>query len=210
MRPPYPPEAAPHRSDRPEHPRPGPGRDRLGRFGLYLFLVSLTMFFAGGVVAYLLVRFRGAASGLEDASIRIPPTLWASTALLIVSAGTAHFAGRAARRDRTRSAHIAIIATFALGLLFVLVQIPALIGLLESHHNPGRSIPGLYGLAFTLVLLHALHVLAGMIPLAGLTLRTVRGHLTDHQHNRVRGLATYWHFLDVVWIALFATFLLTA
>ena len=208
MRPPYPSDAGPFRFDGSDPPS-GPGRGQLGRFGLYLFLASLTMFFAAGLAAYLLVRFKGIASTLEDASIRVPAELWVSTVVLLISGVTAHLAGRAARRARMRAAGKAVLLTFGLGLLFVGVQVPSLVELLGAHYRAGRVIPGLYGLSFTLILLHALHVLGGMVPLGVLSYRAVRGGLAKDQASRVHTVGIYWHFLDVVWLALFGTFLLT-
>lgn len=68
----------------------------------------------------------------------------------------------------------------------------------------------LEGLLFILILLHALHFVAGMAALTVVTRRGLRGRYDHEYHGGVRMCALYWRFLDVVWIALFGTFLLTA
>jgi len=68
----------------------------------------------------------------------------------------------------------------------------------------------LEGLLFVLILLHALHFLAGMIALTAVTVRGLMGRYDHEYHGGVRMCALYWRFLDVVWIALFGTFLFTA
>lgn len=68
----------------------------------------------------------------------------------------------------------------------------------------------LEGLLFVLILLHALHFVAGMIGLTVVTVRGLAGRYDHEYHGGVRLCAVYWRFLDVVWIALFGVFLLTA
>ena len=66
----------------------------------------------------------------------------------------------------------------------------------------------MWAVLFCFVLLHAAHVLGGIIYLAVVTVRAYRG-VYDHEHFvGVRHAALYWHFLDVVWILMFGTFLL--
>jgi heme/copper-type cytochrome/quinol oxidase subunit 3 len=68
----------------------------------------------------------------------------------------------------------------------------------------------LEGILFVLILLHALHFVAGMIALTIVTVRGLKGRYDHEYHGGVRMCAFYWRFLDVVWLALFGTFLLTA
>ncbi|HEX6985289.1 MAG TPA: cytochrome c oxidase subunit 3 [Planctomycetaceae bacterium] len=70
--------------------------------------------------------------------------------------------------------------------------------------------PRLEGLVFVLILLHALHFIAGMVGLTVVTVRGLAGRYDHEYHGGVRLCAVYWRFLDVVWIALFGAFLVTA
>lgn len=74
--------------------------------------------------------------------------------------------------------------------------------------EPPREIR-LQGLFFVLILLHALHFVAGMIALTIVTRRGLAGRYDHEYHAGVKLCARYWRFLDVVWIALFGTFLAT-
>lgn len=84
----------------------------------------------------------------------------------------------------------------------------------EASGFPVRNRPvatlRLEGLLFVLILLHALHFVAGMIALTVVTRRGLAGRYDHEYHGGVRMCALYWRFLDVVWIALFGTFLITA
>jgi cytochrome c oxidase subunit III len=65
----------------------------------------------------------------------------------------------------------------------------------------------LYGMIFFFVLVHAAHVLGGMIYLAIVTHRALDGRYDHENYVGVKHAAMYWHFLDVVWLLMFGTFL---
>ena len=67
----------------------------------------------------------------------------------------------------------------------------------------------MFGLTFCLIAIHVGHVLGGLIPLSFLAIRTFVHKLGIEQMPMVRGCASYWHFLELVWLAMFAAFLLT-
>ena len=67
----------------------------------------------------------------------------------------------------------------------------------------------LEGLLFTLILVHALHFVAGMVALSIVTWRGLHGRYDHEYHAGVKLCAVYWRFMDVVWIGLFAIFLAT-
>ena len=65
---------------------------------------------------------------------------------------------------------------------------------------------GIYGsVFFTLTGMHGLHVTGGVITLFVVALRAAMGHFSAHNHFAVEGTVLYWHFVDVVWILLYAT-----
>ena len=73
---------------------------------------------------------------------------------------------------------------------------------------PQQRTSRLWGLLFFFVLVHAAHVIGGMIYLAVVTIKGHKGYY-DHEHFvGVRHAALYWHFLDIVWIFMLSTFVL--
>ena len=78
-----------------------------------------------------------------------------------------------------------------------------------SRANVERAESRLEGLFFVLILLHALHFVAGMVALTLVARRGLAGRYDHEYHAGVKLCARYWRFLDVVWIALFGTFLAT-
>jgi cytochrome c oxidase subunit 3 len=179
------------------------------RFGMRLFLVSLSVLFIAGVVGYLIIRGQGQISEPAE-PIALPSGLWVSTAVLLVSGWTIHRANRQARSNETGSLKLYLGATFVLSVLFVGIQAPSLVALLGIHRAAlAEHSFNLYGISFALIGIHAAHVLGGMLPLGRLFARVWRGGVGRHLQPSIHLCAIYWHFLDVVWVALFALLLFT-
>jgi heme/copper-type cytochrome/quinol oxidase subunit 3 len=175
--------------------------------GMWLFLASLFMLFAAGLLGYVVIR-----NSVQNVNqhVHLPGILWLSTAMVLgVSIALARALG-ALRRER-RPAFLAWVRiSLLLALGFLAVQAPAMVMLLAQHRGLKQQHVALYGLVFFLILLHALHVVGGMVALILINLRGSRG-VYDHEHYLpMRHAAMYWHFLDAVWIILFLTFLATA
>lgn len=173
--------------------------------GMVVFLVSLGMFFAVGIVCFLLYRLTSSASAGMD-PLNLPPALWLSTAVLAATAWGVQQSLSAARQGLMPLLYRWLKRTWVLALLFILIQAPALVELLRVHQvyvQDGRA--GIYGMTFALVLLHVLHVLGGMVPLSILVWRAHQQRLHRDSLPFVQSCAAYWHFLEVVWLVLVIT-----
>lgn len=208
LAPPHPPRHRPA-PDRPPLPNPR----RVGTFGMFLFLAALGMLFAASILGYILIRLRIANPTLDPATgdpvrpamelgaIDIPLILWLSTALMVVSSITLHWAGLSVVIERQRNFRRGMTLTFVLGLLFLIVQGPALAELVQRQAVTDNV--RLYYLALVLIVLHGLHVIGGLIPLGVLVRNAFLGKY-DHEHSHpVTLFAMYWHFLLIVWIVMF-------
>jgi cytochrome c oxidase subunit III len=174
---------------------------RAGLMAIYLFLAALGMLFVAGMLGYVLVRTR---VGVQNVTIHWPPGLWLSTALILISSFTMHRAVQCIREERQRAFRRYLVATLALALGFVAVQGPSLWQLLSEHEvQKTRGLP-IYGLIFFLVLLHALHVVGGIVALARVNLGALSLRYDHERFEPVRYAAVYWHFLDGVWIVMFS------
>ena len=186
-----------------------PDPNPMVRFGMRLFLVSLSILFIAGVVGYLIIRGQGHIP--EPArEIALPFGLWISTAVLLISGWTIRQANRCGRANENDGLRAYLCATFVLSVLFVAIQTPSLIALLGIHRAAlAEHSYNLYGISFALIGIHAAHVLGGMIPLAWLFARVWRGDIKRQLQPAINLCAIYWHFLDVVWVVLFGLLLLT-
>ena len=173
-----------------------------GTFGLALFFVTLSVLFISAVVGVVVVRFTNPE---PEHPVRFPSVGWqGSTLCLIAVSLCVHRAVGAIRIDETRRFLASLIAA-ALGSVGYLYFQAVFWGALFDQGEALRAsvASGFYAVAM-LTILHAIHVMGGMI-FHGLVLyRAVRKKYWSLQHGQVRGLALYWHFIDGVWLLLLA------
>ena len=170
------------------------------KLGMLLFIISEIMLFGAFFTAYFFIR---AVNGVEwPAEGTHLPKLIAgvNTAVLVSSSFTMHWALEAAKKDNRPAMRAAMLTTFLLGLTFLIVQINEYvhIGFSPADHAQGTIFYGLTGL-------HGAHVFIGLLLLLFATLRTFRGHFTPKEHRGIEIPGIYWHFVDVMWIVVYAT-----
>jgi cytochrome c oxidase subunit III len=186
-----------------------------GRFGMALFLVSLAVLFAASLIGYLVIRLY--ADNWPDDLPPLPRMLLLSTLVLAVSSWTLQSALNAIRRDERDRLQRMMLATTILGGVFLLLQSycwVAWFAQLEAlwHVTPDDdAASGVHRWAltsfFVLTMLHALHVVGGLIPMLIVTARAFAGRYSAQRHHGVHYCMMYWHFLGVVWIVLYLTLL---
>lgn len=171
--------------------------------GMLLFIASEVMFFGGLFAAYFNARasFVGEwgppppAHELEMLPIALPLTL-----VLVASSFTMQFGVWAIRRGDQGALRRWTAVTLLLGVAF-------LIGQLYDYSILGFGISdGVFGTVFyTLTGFHGAHVFGGALGLTIILARTMQGQFSARNHVAVEAVSMYWHFVDVVWIALFTT-----
>lgn len=180
-------------------------RHRAGVFGMLAFIVSLAMLFAATILGVVVVRLGDDGTWPPADLPGLPGLLAWGTVVLVVSSGTMWLADAAARRgDAPRLARW-MIATFLLGLVFLVLQALAWWDLIAASvaitdHLYAWTI-------YVLTALHALHVLGGLGPMAVVVRRACRHGYTVDDHRGVTFIGLYWHFLDLAWLGLYATLL---
>ena len=173
-------------------------------FGMRLLIFSLSVLFLAGLVGYLITRQR---LGSEYA-VTLPTMLYGSTAAILVTGGFLEMAWQRLRRGSVQPASVLLRLAVVAALVFLVFQVPALTRLLAGHRAAVVEGNPLLGFVFFLVLLHALHVVGGLAAMAVVVARSLGRSLNPDQDGAtVRLTARYWHFLDVVWVVLFAVFL---
>lgn len=180
-------------------PRYVPGA---GLLAIRFVLVSVTALFITVGVAY----YERAQSAVGWEHIRVPRMLWASTAIILAS-GWLLEAARGAFQRRDTSRYLRWIEITVLGgLAFLACQVLALRELVNQgiylQHNPHSS------LFYVLTGIHGLHLLGGIAALLYLAWCAMRWNQQsrfqrERQRTRTQITAIYWHFLTVLWLALF-------
>jgi cytochrome c oxidase subunit III len=175
--------------------------DGAGTLGLSLFFVSLGMLFLASMVGVLVVRLTAPEGALR---VGFPAIGWASTGALAAVSLSMHCGVRAIQSDRKRPFQAWMIGALASAFAFLLLQSVFWSQLLGQDLAVEKAVEsGLY--AFLLLTsLHAAHVVGGVVMQALVTVRALRNDYWSLHCGQVRGTALYWHFIDVVWVALMA------
>ena len=167
--------------------------------GVVVWLASELMFFAGLFAGYFSLRSVNATWPPDDVHLATVRTALA-TVVLLVSSVTMHFAVAAAERDDRRSSIRWLGATALLGTLFLVNQA------LEYAELDFGIDDHAYGSIFYLMTgFHGLHVLGGVL-FMGAVAAIVHGPSSRAPSGEtVTVCGYYWHFVDVVWVAMFAS-----
>ena len=177
-------------------------RPNMVSVGTIVWLSSELMFFAGLFAMYFTVRAAHAGNWpMEPTHLNIPYAL-PVTIILVASSFTCQFGVFAAERGDVYGLRKWFAFTFVLGLLFLIGQAVEYRNLVEE----GTSISSTgYGSVFYLTTgFHGLHVAGGLLAFIFLLIRTTMGKFTPAQATASIVVSYYWHFVDVVWIGLFA------
>ncbi|MFI5838538.1 heme-copper oxidase subunit III [Catenuloplanes sp. NPDC051500] len=176
-------------------------RPNMVSVGTIVWLSSELMFFAALFAMYFSIR--AAAPELWEhhtAELNVPYAT-TFTVILVLSSITCQMGVFAAERGDVHSLRRWFTITFVMGLVFVLGQVNEYITLVGE----GVKINGDgYGSMFYLTTgFHGLHVTGGLIAFIIFMVRTTMGRFTPAQATAAIVVSYYWHFVDVVWIALF-------
>lgn len=172
------------------------------RIAIAMVLVAETMFFAGLIGAYLV--FRVASPAWPPPNLpRLPLGItWVNTLILMASGLTMLGALRAVRANEQQKLIRGLGLSGLLGTLFLLVQGSEWVRLV--HYGLTLS-AGPYGATFyTLVGMHAAHVLGAVLWLAAVWVLARRGHYRADHYAGVEVCAVYWFFVCALWLGLFA------
>jgi heme/copper-type cytochrome/quinol oxidase subunit 3 len=170
------------------------------RFGMWLFLASEIMMFGAFIAVYTVLRMgpgEGAVKFFKD-QLSIPIATF-NTAVLILSSYTMVRGVHAISQGKRGHCEDMLIATAALGTLFLVVK--GIEYAQKFEHGLGPSSSVMFGCYFLLTGFHGIHVLVGVILLVWCAFYVKK--FDEHHYAHVENLAMYWHFVDLVWIFLF-------
>ena len=167
------------------------------KFILWGFIVTIIMLFASQTSAYLVRRAEG-----NWVEFEVPQIFWTSSVVLIISSIAMHWAYLAAKKDNFNTLKIAISITFVLGLAFLWMQVEGWKDLVAQNIYFVGNPSGSFFYVFTL--LHGVHLVTGLIVLCVTFISAMRLKVHAKNLRRIEICTTYWHFLDVLWLYLFA------
>ncbi len=174
------------------------------KFAMWLFITSIVMLFAAFTSAYIVRQAEGNWLYFE-----LPNLFWTNSAILIISSATMHWAVLSARKDNLSMLKIAISITTVLGLTFLVMQVWAWQELVVngvffagSESNPSGSF------LYVITGMHGVHIVSGVVFLLIALYSVFTYKIHSKNMTRLEMCATFWHFLDILWLYLFGFLLL--
>jgi len=172
------------------------------KFTMWVAIGSILMMFAGLTSAYIVKR-----SQVNWLMIEVPIIFWFSTLTILSSSATIHLSLKSLRDKRMVEYRRWMVITAVLGVLFIISQI---IGFVQFGKQDirivGAGSNASYSFLFAISSLHGLHVLGGVIALLVIAIRAVSVSKRNYSTLPLEITATYWHFVDALWIYLFIFF----
>lgn len=174
-------------------------QERAKKMMLWFGIASLIMGFAGWTSAYIV------SSSREDwiEGLKLPQSFYISTAIIILSSFTYIIAKKASQNDKSKQATTWLLVTLGLGITFVVLQFFGFQEMLGNGYyftGPTSSIKMSY--VFLIAAVHIVHVVAGLISLLVVLYNQIKGKYSSKKFLGITLGATFWHFLDLLWVYL--------
>ena len=172
------------------------------KFTLWVAIGSILMMFAGLTSAYIVKR-----SQVNWLMIEIPLIFWYSTAAIVASSVAIQLSLKALKQRNMLMYRRWLVITAVLGVLFLVLQV---IGFGQFRASDIRLVGAGSNASYSFLLaisgMHGLHVLGGVIALVIIAIRAVSVSKRNYSTLPLEIAATYWHFVDILWIYLFIFF----
>lgn len=177
--------------------------DRSKKMMLWFGMISLTMSFLGITSGYIVSKER--ADWLTD--FQIPEAFYISLFVILLSSITFYFAKKYVIAQQKKQGMIFLIITFLLGITFIILQFKGFSEIISSgYFFTGSESTITTSFIYLVVLLHLTHMLAALISVLVVIYNHYKQRYTIGNTVGIEIAATFWHFVDVLWIYLFLFF----
>jgi cytochrome c oxidase subunit 3 len=190
--------------------------DEASKTGMWLFLFTEMLLFAGLFVVYSVYRFRNPTAfhlAAHELSVAVGTI---NTIILLVSSATIAMSITAIQKKNKKLALLFLLITLLLGFAFLVNKYFEWGHHIKDHIYPGSAVLALrgqgdvlfYGLYFFMTGLHALHIIIGMVFIGVIASFIMRGKIDSGNYVLLENSGLYWHLVDLIWIFLFPLFYL--
>tara|TARA_B100000767_G_scaffold97811_1_gene93842 strand:- start:13 stop:624 length:612 start_codon:yes stop_codon:yes gene_type:complete len=177
--------------------------DRSKKMMLWFGMISLTMSFLGITSGYIVSKER--ADWLTD--FQIPEAFYISLFIILLSSITFYYAKKYVIAQQKKQGMIFLIITFLLGIIFIILQFKGFSEIISSgYFFTGSESTITTSFIYLVVLLHLTHMLAALISVLVVIYNHYKQRYTIGNTVGIEIAATFWHFVDVLWIYLFLFF----
>ncbi len=173
---------------------------RAKKMMLWFGVISLIMSFGGLTSAFIV------SSQREDwlTDFKLPPAFTISLIVIIISSITFILAKRALKQEKRSQVSLFLILTLVLGIVFIVSQFLGFNEIIELGYNftgPTSNITMSY--IFLIAFVHILHIAVGLICLLFVIYNHFKQKYTSEKMLGFELTATFWHFVDILWVYLF-------
>jgi cytochrome c oxidase subunit 3 len=183
------------------------------KMGMWLFLVTEILLFAGMFVAYTVYRVWH-PEVFAVASVALNPWLGGlNTLVLLASSFTVALSIHHIQKGNQKGLLINLLLTLAAGCVFLIVKYFEYTHKFHLGIFPGENfayaemdipyVPQFFSIYFVMTGIHGVHVAVGIGIFAWLSYRAYRGHFSSEWYTPVELSGLYWHLVDIIWIFLF-------
>ncbi len=170
-------------------------------FGFWVYIMSDCLLFASLFATYVVLR-NSTFGGPSGRDLFNMPFVLTETIILLSSTFTYGLVTFYAHHKQHKSYVLSwMFATFALGLLFLVMEVSEFSSLIHDGYGPDKS--AFLSAFFTLVGTHGLHVFFGLIWMVSLFVQVLKQGLSPRISQKLSMLGLFWHFLDIIWIFIF-------
>ncbi|MCF8381257.1 MAG: cytochrome c oxidase subunit 3 family protein [Bacteroidales bacterium] len=190
--------------------------DEASKLGMWLFLFTEMLLFAGLFIVYSVYRYKN-AEAFHLAAHELDVTIGTiNTGLLLISSMTIAMSITALQKKMKKLALGLLSVTLLLGFVFLVNKYFEWGGKFEHGLYPGSEILAergrgdvlFFGLYFFMTGLHALHIIIGMVFIVFVLVYVAKDKLTFDNYAQLENSGLYWHLVDLIWIFLFPLFYL--
>jgi cytochrome c oxidase subunit 3 len=190
--------------------------DLASKTGMWLFLFTEMLLFAGLFVVYSVYRYRNATAfhlAAHELSVFIGTI---NTIILLISSSTIAMSITAIQKKNKKLTLLLLGITILLGLVFLVNKYFEWGEHIREHIYPGSSVLALrgqgdvlfYGLYFFMTGLHALHIIIGLVFIGVIARLIIMDKINSENFVLLENSGLYWHLVDLIWIFLFPLFYL--
>lgn len=174
-------------------------------FMLYLGIIGSSLLFF-----FIILVFITKEVSNQQINFKIPGVFWASTAIILTSSSTLHWANKAFKEERFRSYRLNISLTLICGIGFMILQAIGWQQMIQGGITMSNNTGGMF--IYILSGLHLVHALGGIIALgvanrdAFKRMEYVESYVysvNPPNQLKLRLISIYWHFIDALWLVLF-------
>jgi cytochrome c oxidase subunit 3 len=177
------------------------------KFALWTAIGSICMFFIGLTSAYIVKKGADIASG-HWLLFKVPMPFYYSTLIIVLSSGSIFLAKKYFLKGDKKGYQISMLTSSLLGTLFIALQYLGWKGLINIGVYVGGSLSNASGSFFYVLSgAHALHIIGGLLIMYWMTIKAFVRKKNLQSKLGMELISIYWHFVDILWVYLFAMLL---